>query len=531
MKTLRTLIRDESGVALITVMFMIAVLIAVSISLPAITSSEGARSNNAVRANNALQAAEAGLNVYIADLTEDSAFYLDYMAAGEARRTYGGSQYPATAGANSAGNVSLSPSWPATASWTYPSTITGDPGWRTVGSSAYQYLLEIFPNPDQPNNVRIIAVGRPTPTGAAPSTDTADYRAVEAEVNSLSISDFQMLSATSFSYASTSTTNGWVYATVNDAGTPASLTHAGTATADLFTENTSIGGNPTLVSPAREYTTTSTPSIRTVIGEPITFADLRSSNQIAPVSGGEGAIQLDAAATGITLDPTTNVPNAWWLKFLNQPTNNLQVYSCMKAYTTNRWGQTTYYPVAYMQPTCTLYNTYTLNNGPEEIYTTEDVIVSGVVDGQVTIYTAGGGQATSGDGSYAEGDVIIGDNISYATPGSDVIGMVADQNLIIACWQPENNLSWTGATISLNGRWEADSDSTLRPYQCTTPRNNLTFTGSTAVYGGSSMTGTFRGVRTYNYDPTLRYLPPPDYPSIPSAFKIMYQRQIAVPGT
>ncbi len=533
MKTASTLVRDESGVALITVLMLITLLLAVAVALPVLTSSEGTRSNNSVRANGALQAAEAGLNVYVADLTEDSAFYLDYVAAGEARRTKSGVQYPTTAGANSNANVALSPSWLATSTWTYPSNITTDPGWRTVGSSSYQYLLEIFPNVNQPNDSRIIAIGRPKPTGAAPASDTADYRAVEAGLNSLSISDFQMLSASDITYGASATTNGWVYATDNDSGTPASISHSGTATADLFTENTlsSYSGGPHLVSPAREYASNSSPSIRTVINEPITFAALRSSNQIAPETGGQGAIQLDAASNGITLTPTTNVPNAFWLKF--HTPHEVDVYQCLEYYT----GTTTktYYPVDLDQPNggtetgnCTIYNgmqNKVLNSTTEEIYSTSDIIVSGVVDGQVTVYTAGGAKATEGDNQVANGNILIADNISYATPGSDVLGLVANKNVIIACWEAQNNLSWTAATISLNGSWESDPGYNS---SCHMSKNTMTFAGSTATYSGGSMGG-FNGSHTYNYDPTLRYLPPPDYPAIPSAFKVMYQRQIAVP--
>jgi len=534
-KTARTLVRDESGVALITVLLLITLLLGVAVALPALTSSEGTRSNTAVRANSSLQAAEGGLNVYVADLTEDSAFYLDYIAAGEARRTYNATQYPTTAGANSNANVALSPSWPATATWTYPSNLTTDPGWRTLGSSSYQYLVEVFPNVNEPNDIRIIAVGRPTPTAAAPASATANYRAVEAELNALSISDFQMLSASSITYGATATTTGWVYATNNDSGTHASISHSGTATADLFTENTlsSYGGSTNLVSPARKYASNSSPSIRTVINEPITFADLRSSNQIAPETGGEGAIQLDAASSGITLTPSPNVPNAFWLKF--HTPHEVDVYQCLEYYTGS--STKTYYPVDLDQPNpsgaesgnCTIYNgmqNVVLHSPAEEIYSTSDVIVSGTVDGQVTVYTAGGAKATEGDDAYAAGNILIADNISYATPGSDVLGLVAQQNVIIACWELENNLSWTAATIALNGAWE--SDPTYDASCNNMNKNNMTFTGSTATYLGGSMGG-FNGSHTYNYDPTLRYLPPPDYPEIPSAFKIMYQRQIAVP--
>jgi hypothetical protein len=528
MTRLRTRIRsEESGVALILALFLMTMLVAIAVTLPSITSSAQTRSAAAVQTNNALQAAESGLNVYVADLTEDTGFYLDYVAAGEARRTNGGSQYPATAGANSNANVGLSPSWTRTATWTYPSDITTDPGWRTVGSTSYQYLLEVFPDSTNPNNIRVIAFGRPTPSTAYPASAKQNYRAVEAYLTSLSISDFQMLSAADISYGSTATTTGWVYATEDDNGNAADIDHSGTATADLFTEDTlsSYSGSTNLVSPARKYASNSSPSIRTVINEPITFSSLRQSPQIAPISGGEGAIQLDAASNGITLDPTSNVPNAWWLKF--QSNGTVLVYSCMKASSTSN-GVTTYYPVEYKQPTCTAASpsSYTLNSTTEEIYSTEDVIVSGTVKGQVTIYTAGGGKASTGDKSYANGDIVVADNISYQTPGSNVLGLVADQNVIIACWQPENNLNWTAATLSLNGRWESDYDTGLSPRCTASNKSSMTFTGSTATYGGGSMGGF--NTRTYNYDSTLRYLPPPDYPQIPSALKVLYERQIAV---
>ena len=262
MTRLGTRIRaEESGIALILALFLMTLMVAIAVSLPAITSSAQTRSAAAVQTNNALQAAEAGLNVYVADLTEDTGFYLDYIAAGEARRTSGGSQYPTTAGANSNANVSLNPSWSRSATWTYPSDITTDPAWRTVGTSSYQYLLEIFPDSTHPNNIRIIAFGRPVPSAAYPASAKQNYRAVEAYLTSLSISDFQMLSASSISYGSTATTTGWVYATVDDSGNEATINHAGTATADLFTENTlsSYSGSTNLVSPARKYASNSSP--------------------------------------------------------------------------------------------------------------------------------------------------------------------------------------------------------------------------------------------------------------------------------
>jgi len=533
MRRLQTRICDEGGIALVAAVMLVGLLGTVAVCLMAITTQEGANSAKAVTTSNALQAAESGLDVYTADLTEDTGFFLDYMAAGEARRTYNAALYPTTAGANANANVALSPSWPRSATWTYPSDITTDPGWRTISGTNYQYLLEVFPNYSQANQVRVISVGRPVPSAATPASDKSGYRAVEELVSALTISDFQMLSAADISYGSTATTSGWVYATDDDSGNPADISHSGTATANLFTEDTlsSYSGSTNLVSPARKYASNSSPSIRTVISEPITFADLRQSPQIAPIGGGEGAIQLDAASTGITLPdpnvaspPPTTIPNAWSLNF--QSNGTLIVTSCKKASTTNN-GVTTYYPVEYSQPTCTAYHTYTLLAGGEEIYTAEDVIISGTVNGQVTIYSAGGGKATSGDLSYANGDVVVAGNISYQNPGSNVLGAVAQQSVIIACWEPNNPLSWRAATISLNGRWESDYDGGLSPTCSASNKSSMTFTGSTATYNGGSMGG--YNTRTYNYDSTLRYLPPPDYPQIPAALEVLYQRQIASP--
>jgi hypothetical protein len=533
MRSIRNLSSDESGFALIAAVFLVAFLGTVAICLMGLTSLEGARSSGDVQTSNAMEAAEAGLNVYTADLTEDTGFFLDYVAAGEARRTYNGVQYPTTAGANANANVALSPSWSRSAIWTYPNDITTDPGWRTVGGTSYQYLLEIFPDPVHANDIRIISIGRPVPNAQTPASNKAYYRAVEADVNALSISDFQMISAADISYGNTATTNGWVYATVDDSGTPHSISHSGTATADLFTENTlsSYSGNTNLVSPARKYAKDSSPSIRTIISEPITFSALRQSPQIAPIGGGEGAIQLNAALpTGLTLTPTTGIPNAWWLNF--QSNGYVAVSSCMKASATVN-GTLTYYPVEYKQPSCTPFGSpvQLSQTGGEDIYSTEDVIISGTVSGQVTVYTAGGGKASSGDGSLSAGDIIVGGNISYANPGSDVLGAVANKNVIVACWEPNDPLIWRAATMSLNGAWE--SDAALSPACTATTKGSMTFTGSTATDLGGSMApvngaGGFN-TRTYNYDPTLRYLPPPDYPQIPAALKVMYERAIPSP--
>jgi hypothetical protein len=535
MNRVQTRLGDERGMALVSAIILVGLLTTVAVCLMGMTTLEGDSSSAGVVTSNALEAAEAGLDAYKADLTEDTGFYLDYVVAGEARRTYNGTQYPTTAGANANANVSLNPSWPRTATWTYPADVTSDPGWRTLSGTSYQYLLEVFPSTTTFNNTRIIAIGRPIPSSQYPASDTSNYRAVEAEVSVLSLSDFQMLAAKSIQYGAGATTNGWVYATLDDSGNPTTVSQTGggtwTASEDIFTESpkSTFTGSITLTNGAIKYAKDTTPSIRTVISEPITFADIRQSNQIAPVGGGEGAIQLDAASQGITLDGSlTNgvIPNAWKLVFQPGPPGSVDIWRCTK-YKSPSTGA--YYPVANQAPTCTYVTNKPLNQtGGEEIYSNEDVIVQGTVNAQVTIYAAGGGTATVGDRSQSEGDILIGDDISYRTQGANVLGLVAQENVIVPCWEPEQRqpLTWQAATVALNGEWTSDVGFD-RNYPCSMSNTSMVFTGSTATDQGGSMGGF--ASRTYNYDTTLRYLPPPDYPQIPAALKVMYQRQVGVP--
>ena len=302
--------------------------------------------------------------------------------------------------------------------------------------------------------------------------------------------------------------------------------HSGTATANLFTESTlsSYSGNTNLVSPARKYATDSSPSIRTVISEPITFSALRQSPQIAPIGGGEGAIQLNAASNGITLTPATKHPERLVAEVPERRhRRRVQLHESLRRRTARRPTTRS----STQQPTCTFVQTYTLNPGGEDIYTTEDVIVSGVVNGQVTVYTAGGGKASSGDGSSATGDVVVGGNISYLARAATCSVRLQTQNVIIALLGAQRSAQLARGDDVAQRAWESDYD---------TPEPGLHRADEELddLHGVDRdlqrrLDGRLRRTRTYNYDPTLRYLPPPDYPQIPAALKVMYERQIPSP--
>ena len=154
------------------------------------------------------------------------------------------------------------------------------------------------------------------------------------------------------------------------------------------------------------------------------------------------------------------------------------------------------------------------------IYSCADVIVSGVVKGQVTVAT--------------NGNVYYGGNLTQNTPGTDVIGEEAQGSLYVPQWAPDVNRNITiySAQFSLNGAFLSS------PNWSGGTKGTMDFFGSTAVYGitpcsqtvGSDCTiiyfSGFFATRHYNYDPDLLFVQPPYWPNLGNAFTILVQRQI-----
>src|SRR5207237_1196969 len=135
----------------------------------------------------------------------------------------------------------------------------------------------------------------------------------------------------------------------------------------------------------------------------------------------------NAAGAGGIVQDTPSI-DAWKMTF--QSNGQVVVQSCMKVS-----GK----PIGDAAPLC---GAGTPLNIPANgaIYTGQPVIVSGVVNGRVTIGSAS--------------DIYIGGNISYAQDGDDVLGLVAGRNMIVAQWVP-TVLSWRAATIAQSGTWRS----------------------------------------------------------------------------
>jgi hypothetical protein len=463
---IRRALRREEGVTMVLVVVGIVVLSVLSTTMYVILNSEQNSSNDAVVRDASFAAAEAGLHSYMAKLLDDSSFYTHYLAPGEASRK-------PSSGSLVAGSSSSNIAWSGGSSWTYPN---GFGNWRALGNG-YEYSLQVFGPTSTTPGVDIVALGRKVGS-------TTETRKLEAIVRQASVTDFQMLANRSITYGSDATTTGKIYASQDSSGNKYDVTHNGDAYADIYAEG-DVKGTVTMHANAngvmaKKYDGDSNPGIRTVIKSPVNFSSFLTSLS---------EIQAAATANGVYLNAVGKV---WWLKFQNN--GKFSAQQC-----TGSTPSTT-------APTCGTATWYDIpSNGA--VYAAQTVIVgntstSGGVKGRVTVASSG--------------DVIIADNIGPVTPGTDVLGLVASNDMLVASYVP-TNLTWAAATIAQTGEWKSVGSSGSK--------GTMTFTGSTATALGGSM-GMF-STRVYNYEPSLLYLQPPWFPLINDSLTTVLFRELA----
>ena len=459
-------LNGEDGNAMVLAIFMSAALVLLSVTLVDVVRGDSTRSARGVASDTAFQAAEAGLNDYVSKVLDDSQYYFHDVALGEStRRSSGGQLVPP--GSSSA------TAWTYGTTWTYPN---GKDHWRQL-SNGYEYNLQVAGPTSSQKWVDLVATGRKSNT-------TAPTRVIEERVRPASVADFQMLSNADISYGSTATTKGKIYAGIDSNNVRHSVTHDGTAYADIYAEG-QVYGSPTMISPAKKYNQS---NIRTVIKSPISFTSFVTSLV---------DIQRAAQVDGLYLNNTSAA--AWRLLFSSN--GNVTVQACTK---------TSGNPIESTAPTCNLNvagnGTYTVpTNGA--IYAEQSVIIawsssSSTVDGRVTV--------------ASNNNVVIGGNIFYEQEGDDVLGLIAKSDVLVATWAP-CPLSWRAATIAQTGAWRSATSSQL----CT---SSMTFTGSTATAQGGYMTQ-YR-TRTYDYDDSLTYLQPPWFPMVDSGYTVLLFREL-----
>jgi hypothetical protein len=473
---LRERLWAEDGIAMVMAIGMVVLLSVLAVTLIDVMQGEAARSRTEVRRDAAFHAAEAGVDDYIAKLIDDRLYVDHFVHPGEATRLSS-----ASGRLVGAGQTWLQADGSA---WTYPNDKDMWYGASQLGNG-YEYDLEVFPPSAQSPFIRILSTGRPVN-----DTDVRDWRELETLIRPSSVSDFQMVADADITYGSTATTYGKIYAGIDGHNIAHSVRHDGIAYGDVYAEG-HVTGNTTLMNGARRYDSSTTPSIRTMIRTPINFNNFLASLVDIRSAAGAGGIVEDNPAV-----------DAWWLTFAASGTVSIQ--PCMKNNAK---------PIGDRQPICGAATPLTIPaNGA--IYAGQPVIVSGIVNGRVTV-----GSAV---------DIYPGNNLSYAQSGDDVLGLVASHSVIVPQWVPAN-LSWRAATIAQSGTfrsygYDGQLGQSEPDYVGNGARNSMTFTGSTATYGGGSM-GLFQ-TRVYQYDSSLLYLPPPWFPTLQDAYTIVLSREL-----
>lgn len=515
MNRLTRLLAREDGIALATVVCMIALLTVLSVTLLDQVTNESNRASDSVKADAVFQAAEAGVNDYVAKLLDDAQYYDHFVANGEATRTpCTSSDASGVCTAWSSPTVAAGSAWPAGTHWGYQpttnfpdgkdrwyagtgtsssnSTLLGTANYGTATlRSGYAYDLMITPPSATlgTNYITIVSTGcrlvADTPI-SNPVCDTSasapPKRTVEVRIRRMTPADFQFLWPGNVSYGTDAITYGEVYS----GGT---IDHDGYAYGDLLAEG-SVTGSVTNASHrptgAKIYTPSTNPSIRTQIRKAIVFNDFVMALKNVKSAAGFGGMSFDISSVGA------------WL-FVFQTNGTVNVSKCTRVGSDD---------VAKTKPTCAAATNYPVpSNGA--IYTGQTAIVSfpssdSTVNGRVTI--------------ASNNDIVIGGNIHYKSESGgtndDVLGLVANANVWMAKWAP-NTLTWRAAAIAQTGTWSSYSCGSTRP-----SGSSLLYIGATAakVTGCAAdfdnrVYASDDGSYNANYT-ALKFLIPPWYPPL-----------------
>ncbi|HTZ06842.1 MAG TPA: hypothetical protein VMB53_13990 [Gaiellaceae bacterium] len=530
---------DESGFAIVLGVALMTLVTVASLSIMVLATGEDSHSRRDQSQDGAYQAAEAGTNAYLSDLTESNVFWSGYMAKGEATRTDSSNNAHANNCSSTCSDmVWNSGSWGTT--WTYKTAPASDTGWFSMGNG-YQYLIKVYPPNASLSGLaqvitRIDVTGRPTG-----STNTSTWRTIETMIRPSALSDFQAFSAGDLSYAASATTTGPIFVGEDNSGTPGNLSHAGTAKANLYAEGTVTVGGSTLQNGAKKYDSGTSPTALCKLNN-------CSAIQWSQFAANFSSLRTSAQSIGLLLGTTDNGNSAlsgqspaykvdtWRLDFSVVGGVGKVTYSSCKLFA-NSNGQI--YPDydGPSPPVCGNAKTVTIP-ASGVIYVDTDAIVDGVVKGKVTVGTSG--------------SIIYGGNVTYNTNGQDVLGVMSTGTVWIAQWgvDANGNITIWSAQFSQNGMYSADTTHNTynpNPSKCSGGSGDSTQTchavcssgskcvmtiyGSTAVYGNGAgnssivMTNMFNA-RSYNYDPNLLFVQPPQWPTLGNAFTILVQREI-----
>lgn len=486
----------QSLVSAILITSVVAMLATASLMWAKASSGQAAHST---RSDIATQAAEAGIQQYVSRIIESRRYWGLYVDPAEDPRI----------STSSGMQVNPGQPWANGDRWTYSGASTT---WKSLQDARFgnaSYSLRVYPL-NGGTALRGNTAGlRVQSTARVQTSANAEpvYTSVVAAISPLSLSDFQMVSDVSITYGSTATTNGQIYSNQN-------ISHNGVARANLYARNwvcrdpdgTCNGSNASYFG-ALAFDKTTTPSFAQRIKSPIDFSQFaydRSQFKQAAQTAGLGLYMNDPTARG------------WMLQFTGS--NTLTIWKLTSG---------TYVNLEDALPTLECPTTYTLRGGNLEnyLYFEQPVVIGNgtsvptkcdstprtrdsVVDGRVTIATSA--------------SVYVGGNITYKDPASDVLGLMAANDVVMTRYAP-TNLKWVGATLAETGQWRTAASAPNNS------KGSLTFTGSIATKDGgyASMFST----RNYQWDENLAVTgAPPMFPEIDGTWDVLDWRKADPPS-
>lgn len=474
--------RGQSLISVIMITSVVALLVAATLTW---TQSNTGQSVRSVRGDVAQQAAEAGLQLYLSRIVEDPRYWRNYVDTAEDRRydtTNGATYNPGTA-------------WPAGHNWTY---VGGTTTWRPLQNARFGqagYSLRITPTAD-PNVILVQSTARVMPSGGTNPV----VRSVQARIQPISIADFQMISNTSITYGAAATTTGKLYSAVN-------IEHDGTATAPLYAANFVCRTNCAMSQAnnaafqAGAFDRTTNPSFASKFPTPVDFSNFTQDlTDIRAAAQATGIYRTAADATGWMVQfLSTGQARIWKITGnTGDLSNSIPTLQCPETVTVPAGNQPFY---MYFE------QSVVIGNGANETDAcgTSPTSRSSVVDGQVTLASAN--------------DVIIGNDIAYEQSGDDVLGLIAQSEVIMASFT-NASLTWRAATLAQGGQWRTNHGNTDH-------NGTMTFTGSSTTRDGGY--ASMFSSRVYNYDTTLQTLRPPLFPTIEGSWSIGYWREVTAP--
>lgn len=492
MKRLKRSLRREDGMALATVVMMIAVLSLLSIVLIDQVTSESNRAAGAVTSDAVYQAAEAGINDYIAKLTEDSSYYDHYVANGESPRKR----------SDTGAIVDPGSEWTSGVYWTYPSStgcLDGKCTWyqgasfgsTRLGGFAYNLMVSPQSVASKTDLVTIVSTGCKLvdPNAATPVCDTnVPRRAIETQVTRATSAKFQVLmNDSTVCYASI--TYGKMLSLKD-------LCHYGTAYGDLLAEGSVVGSGGITVT--RPTLNGNQAQIYDSSGHYLNIDDKIKPGSVSFPSMAKAVTKIQAAAAYNvpSTDFETAMSNASW-RIVFDATGNVRVWLCT--------GSSKPEQTAPTCPTTPQYNGPMPANGA--IFTNKTAIISwskctgaGTCPSSITSTVSGRVTVASAN------NIVVAGDIKYAseTAGNrddDLLGLIAQNNVWIATYA-SNQLTWRAATMTVTGKWG--------DYDCESPSwyrgdtSSMTFIGAAAYMNSGGCMRSYSPTGGYNINNVTR---------------------------